>query len=49
MAPKQSWGFPKFMKLTEVYANFYDKDNDGCTIIAHVSDITVVNESKNDQ
>ncbi len=43
----KAWGCAKLMKLTEVFANFYDTDNDCCTIIAHVSDITVVNESKN--
>ncbi len=43
---KKGWGIPTFMKLTDVFANYYDKDNDCCTIIAHVSNVTVVNENK---
>ncbi len=36
-----NWGEPKMMKLTDVFANFYDEENDSCTIIAHVSEVDV--------
>ncbi len=36
---KPAWGFRRFMTLPSIFANYYDKDTDSCTVIAHVSNV----------
>ena len=33
------WGLRELMKLSKVLEEYYDKENDSCTVIAHVSEV----------
>ncbi len=42
-----SRGYKKFMKLSDVFADYYDYETDSCTIIAHIGNVTIKSEKGN--
>ncbi len=36
------WGVEKFIKLTDVFAKYYDKDTDSCKVVVHITEISKI-------
>ncbi len=39
-----AWGIRQFVRLTEVLADYYDRENDSCTVTAHITEVEHVEE-----